>query len=286
MAIKKESLDKWKTTLKGIDVDKLIAAAIAPEEQELDPPADINILTTAELTTRDENSVKKGKTEGEGIGENKGKEIIVKKIAKKFGFDDTIIATIGTDEAKLEAEVQKKFKAGDAGLQDQVNKLLQDKDAWIIEKQQLELKAEEAGNDARLISMFPGNRTTDLPNDELLMLIKKNLTFEKQADGTTVVKRNGAIVEDTATHAPLPLDKVIGSFFVERKWTGEGPGEGGRGGGNSGGGAGGGTAGLKKLSQFTEKWKAENPGLNEISPEFDKALQEHAGKNTDFDYNA
>lgn len=286
MALKKEALEKLKSTLKGFDVDKLIAAATATDEQDYEIPADVNVLTTAELTTRDENSIKKGKTEGEGIGETKGKEIIVKKIAKKFGFDDTIIATIGTDETKLEAEVQKKFKAGDAGLQEQVNKLLADKDAWIIEKQQLEAKAEEAANDAKLISMFPATRTTDLPNDELLMLIKKNLTFEKVADGTTIVKRNGAIVEDTATHAPLPLDKVIGNFFVERKWAGEGgQGEGGRGGGNNAGG-GGGTSGIKQLSKFTEAWKAENPGKNEISPEFDTALQQHVAKHTDFDYNA
>lgn len=286
MALKKEALEKLKSTLKGFDVDKLIAAAIAPDEQDYEIPADVNVLTTTELTTRDENSVKKGKTEGETIGETKGKEIIVKKIAKKFGFDDKVITEIGTDEGKLEAAVQTKFKAGDAGLQEQVNKLLQDKDQWVIEKQQLEAKAEEAGNDARLISMFPANRTTDIPNNELLTLIKMNLTFEKQADGTTVVKRNGAIVEDTNTHAPLPVDKVIASFFTERKWAGEGgPGDGGRGGGNNPGG-GGGTGGHKKLSAFTEAWKAENPGKNEISPEFDTALQAHVAKHQDFDYNA
>lgn len=285
MAIKKEDLEKLKTTLKGFDVDKLIAAAIAPDDQPFEVPADVSVLTAAELTTRDENMHKKGKAEGEPIGETKGKEIIVKKIAKKMGLEDTVVATIGTDPDKLETEISKKFKAGDAGLQEQVTKLLADKETWATEKQQLEARAEAATFDAQLIAMFPSTRSTDLPDDERLMLIKKNLTFEKGTDGKMVVKRNGAIVEDPATHAPLPLDKVIQDFFKERKWTADGSGgEGGRGGGNNPGG-GGGTSGIKSLTKFTEKWKAENPGKNEISPEFDTALQAHAKANTDFNMN-
>ena len=90
-------------------------------------------------------------------------------------------------------------------------------------------------------------------------------------------------MQDAATHAPLPIDKVLSTVFTDRKWVGAAANEGGRGGGNS---AGGGTGGIKKMSSYTEKWVAENPGKNAVSPEFDAALATHVKTNTDFDYNA
>lgn len=286
MAFKKDTLEKLKATLKGFDVDKLIAVAIATDEQDFEIPADVTVLTTADLTTRDENMQKKGKTEGKAEGETIGKEITVKKIAKKMLLEDTTIATIGTDVDKLESELSKKFKAGDPALKTQVERLLEDKTAWEKEKIALEAKAESAKFDAQLIAMFPADRTTDLKDHERLMLLKNELTFEKAADGKLVVKRNGAIVEDPATHAALPLDKVIPDFFKERKWVGDkGGGEGGRGGGSNPPGGGGGTSGIKSLTKFTEKWLAENPGKNNISPEFDQALTKHMTENKDFNIN-
>jgi hypothetical protein len=96
--LKADVLTKLKTTFKGIDVDALIAAITATEEKDFEIP-EVQVLTTAELTTRDENMKKAGKTEGEGIGETKGQEIAVKKIVKKLGLDP---AKVGNDLDKLE----------------------------------------------------------------------------------------------------------------------------------------------------------------------------------------
>jgi len=279
MALKQDAKDKLKTIFK-LDVDKLIAAAIAADEVDLELPADVTVLTAADLATRDENMKTVGKKEGESIGETKGKEIAVKKIAKKMALDE---AAIGSDIDKLEAAAQAKFKAGDAGLQEQVNALLADKERLTGEVTQEKTKAELAIFDQTLISMFPAGRTADLKDSERLLLLKNDLQFET-IDGKRVAKRGGVIVADPNTHAPLPIDQVLTSVFTERKWIGGAGGDGGRGGGNSGGGTG--TGGIKKLSGFTEKWIAENPGKNEISPEFDTALQTHMKANTDFDLNS
>ncbi len=278
MALKQDAKDKLKSVFK-LDIDKLIAAAIATEEVDLVLPADVTVLTAADLTTRDENMKAVGKKEGETIGETKGKEVTVKKIAKKMALDETLI---GNDIDKLEAEVQKKFKAGDAGLQEQVNALIADKERLTGEVTQERTKAQQAAFESSLISMFPANRTADLKDSERLLLIKNELQFET-VDGKTVVKRGGQIVADPNTHAPLPIDKVLTDIFTERKWSTPAAGDGGRGGGNSGNP---GTGGIKKLSAFSEKWKAENPGKNEVSPEFDTALQAHTKDNVDFDFNA
>lgn len=281
MALKKEAIDKLKTTLKGWDVDKLIAAATSAVDEDYEIPATTVVMTTDEKTTLENNMKAAGKKDGEAEGETKGKEIIVKKIAKKFAFDDAKIKEIGTDPDKLEAAVTEKHKGGDEALRNQVSALLSEKETWQKEKGDLTAKIDTVTFDTQLISMFPTDRTQELNDSERLGLIKGVFTFEKQADGTIVTKRNGKIVEDPTTHSPLPLDKTIQEYFSERKWSAAAN-EGGRGGQNNPPGGGGGTAGLKSLSKFTEKWKAENPGKNEISPEFDVALQTHMKANTDF----
>lgn len=282
MALKKEALTKLKETLKGFDVDKLITAVTATDEQDYEIPADHQVLTTAELTTRDENMKKVGKVEGKTEGETIGKEITVKKVAKKLGLDE---AVIGNDIDKLEVAAQAKFKAGDAGLQQQVTALIQDKDKLTQENASLKTTAESAMFDSTLISMFPAGRTADLSDAERLVLIKNAYQFEKTAEGKMVVKKDGVVIANPADHSPLPLKDVLTNVFTERKWAGAaaGGGEGGRGGGNQGG-AGGGTAGVKKLSAFTEAWKVNNVGKNHVSPEFDADLQKHVKDIPDFDY--
>jgi len=281
MALKKETIDQLKTKFK-LDVDKLLAAIAATEETDYELP-DVTVLAAADLTTRDENMKQAGKKDGETIGETKGKELAAKAFRKKFALDDTI----GNDIDKVVEAVNAKLNKGDAGLQEQIQALLKDKENLINEKTALMTKAEQASFDAQLISMFPASRNSDLKDSERLLLLKNELQFEKDGDGKIIVKKNGQVVADPGTHAPLALDKVISDHFTERKWTSQGGSgnEGGRGGGNNGAGGGSATDGIKSLSKFTEKWKAENPGKNEISPEFDAALAAHTKDMPDFEFN-
>lgn len=284
MPIKKEDLDKLKTTLKGVDVDKMIAAAVATDEQPFEVPADLSVLTAAELSARDANVTATAQRAGEATGETKGKELAAKAFRKKFNLPDTI----GVDIDKVVEAVNTELNKGDAGLKEQVTKLLADKTELETKVKETESKATAALFDAELIGMFPAGRTGDLQDHERLMLIKNQIEFV-DVDGKKAakLKKDGKIIEDSATHAPLPLDQAMKTIFTERKWIGEGGGgnEGGRGGGNSGGGAGG-SAGIKQMSKYIEQWKVNNPGKNHVSPEFDADLAKHTKDVTDFDWNA
>jgi hypothetical protein len=275
--LKQAVKDKLKTF--GLDVDKLIEAVTATAETDYAVPEDITVIKTVDLEARDTNNKNAGKTEGESVGEKKGKELAAKAFKRKFNLEDTIPA----DVDKVVEAVNVKLNKGDAGLQEQITLLQRDKESLLTEKQQLEQKAAAAAFDAELISHFPSTRTADLTDAERLALVKMNLGFET-VDGKQVVKRNGEVVRDKATQNPLAVKDVIGTLFTEKKWVAAdgGAGAGGRGGGdNTGGGSG---AGIKKLSGYKEKWKAENPGIDENGPAFQDAIGKHAKDIPDFDW--
>jgi uncharacterized tellurite resistance protein B-like protein len=275
MALKQEVKDALKNTY-GLDVDKLIDAVKAEAEVDYELPKEQTVIKNADLVTRDQNKIDEGKKEGEKSGEIKGRELAAKAFKKKFALEDSV----PNDPDKVVEAVNAKLNKGDAALQEQVQALLKDKETLANEKAQLQARAEQAAFDAELISMFPANRSVDLKDAERLALLKMDLTIEK-ADGKVVVKRNGQILQDPNTHAPLPLNKVIPDYFTERKWVGKDP-NGGRGGGDNP--PGGGGAGIKKASEFKTKWIAENPGKNEVSPEYMNALSAHAKDLPDFDW--
>lgn len=277
MALKADAKEKLKTF--GLDVDKLIAAITDTAEVDFPVPADITVIKTADLETRDSNNKASGKVEGETIGVTKGRELAAKAFRKKFSLEDTV----GNDVDKVVEAVHAKVNKGDAGLQEQITLLQSDKQRLETEKLQLEQRAKDAGFDAELISYFPANRTGDLSDAERLALVKMNLKFEEY-EGKAVVKKNGEILRDKATQAPLTAKDVVATLFAEKKWvqTGTG-GEGGRGGGDNPPG-GGGAAGVKKRSAFLEKWRVENPGADENGPDAVDALGKHAKDIPDFDW--
>lgn len=276
MALKQEVKDALKNTY-GLDVDKLIDAVKAEAEVDFPIEKEVTVLKNTDLATRDQNKIDEGKKEGEKTGETKGRELASKAFKKKFSLEDSV----PNDPDKVVEAVNAKLNKGDAALQEQVAALIKDKEKLVEEKTQLQTAAQQAAFDSQLIGMFPASRSADLKDSERLALLKMDLTFET-VDGRTVVKRNGQILQDKNTHAALPLNQVISDYFTERKWHAKNS-AGGRGGEDNPPG-GGGTAGVKKASEFQEKWKAENPGKNLISPEFHDALSKHAKEIPDFDW--
>jgi hypothetical protein len=273
---------KTKDNLKKVfkmDVDKLLAAIADTAEVEFPVPEDASLLTAAELTDRDNNMRTAGKTDGES-----GAIAIAKKeIKTRLGLDIK-----GDRWGDITTEIKTKMDATDNDkiktLNDQVTLLQSDKTKLEGELTSQKVINKAAQLDSELISYFPTNTNTDLTPSERLALVKLNLVIE-EVDGKPVVKRNGTILRDTATQNPVTPKDAIEQLFTEKKWVSEGAGgEGGRGGRNSGG-TGNGTAGIKSLSKFTDAWKLKNPGVNEISPEFDNDLAAHVKDKPDFDYN-
>jgi len=273
MALKTADKDKLKAL--HLDVDKLIAAITATEEVDFAVP-EVTAFTAEQLETRDNTKVAEGKRIGEPEGEKKGKELAAKALKKKFGIEDE-----SKDLDKVVDLVNAKVATGDQGLKEQVAALLKDKETLqgtIAEKDKV-IAGAKFDND--LLSFFPANRGNGLADDERLAIIKSKFQFET-VDGKVVAKRDGQTITDPKTHAPLPVKDVIGNYFTERKWVGEGP-TGGRGGDDTPPPGGGGT-GIKTRSAAEAQWKKENPTGNPVSPEFQTYLDNVAKDVTDFDY--
>lgn len=274
--------EQLKALLKGVDFKKLTEAITAAEEVDVDIPDDLSVMTTAELALRDTNVSTKAKKEGESIGETKGKELAAKAFRKKFNLPDSV----GVDIDKVVDEVNVQLNKGDVGLQQQVSKLIADKQELEATLQKKNQHISELQFDGQLVGMFPANRTADLSDSDRLLLIKNKIEFVSE-NGRVVAKdkNTGQIFEDETTHAPLAVPKVLENLFTERKWIGD-AGTGGASGGGEGRGGGSskttGGASIKTLSAFTEKWKAENAGKNPVGPEFDADLQKHTKEIPDF----
>lgn len=265
--LKKETKDKLKAL--GFDVEKLVAAAIHAEEQDFEVPA-INNLSETDLATRDDNTRK----EGEKIGKKNGIAIATKTVADKFGITEAV-----TTPDELVVKLNANFAKGDEGLKEQVKLLQADKLQAIADKDRAIGEVKSAIFDRDLITKFPANRTKLMNDSELLSLVKGNLTFE-ESEGVTIVKKNGEVLRDPGTKAPVAIDAAINGLFTERKWvedSGSGGGRGGNDHANNGGG------GKKKLSQVLEAWEAE--GKNPMSPEFQTHLDSVIKATTDFDMN-
>lgn len=276
MALKSEIKEKLKSVF-GIDPDTLETAIRATEEVDFALPEDVTVIKNTELQARDAAKVVEGKKIGEPEGEKKGKELAAKSFRKKFNLPDEI----GVDVDKITEAITTKLATGDKGLQEQIQALLKDKETLISERDTAIGSAKQTQFEANLVSMFPAKRTEGLKDSERLLIMKNDLQFVEE-NGVVVVKKNGAAVTHPTTHAPLPINEVINSYFAERKWIAEESGAGGRGGGNAGSTSA--KAGIKTMTSFVEKWKAENPGKTELAPEFMTAINEHAKEVKDFNW--
>lgn len=212
--LKKETIEKLAAASK-IDVAVLTEAINSAEEKEL-AIAEVQSFTTDELTTRDTTITAEAKRAGQVIGETVGLEKTVKELKRIMGVEFE-----GKEIAKLSDAITAKMGTGDAGLREQVTllqKQVAEKDLAIAAETN---KSAEAIFDQQLVTSFPANRRSvdkgGLTDREYLAAVKANLAFEKGESGITV-KKDGQIVRDAATTAPTPFDKVVSSYFAERKW--------------------------------------------------------------------
>ena len=273
--LKKEVAEKIKSF--GFDVDKLIEAIKDKAEVDYSVP---ELVSAADLETRDANTKAEGKREGIAEGKTAGMEIASKAIAKKFNLSDTIDKKVLD---KVIEAVSASVASGDDGLKEQVRLLQIDKEALVKEKEELGGKFTAAENDRKLISLFPANRSNNLDDEETLMLVKKAITIET-IDGKEVVKKNGEVLRNPTTKDPLPIKDAITTLFAERKWVSDGSGGAGRGGNNSNTGGGSNIGGIKSFSAAQEQWLKENPSGNIISPEATNYIAAIAKDVTDFEW--
>lgn len=265
---------KLVSTLKGFDIEKLIASITETAEVEFEVP-EVSVLTATELETRDTTMKGDGEKDGFKKGKTAGLEITGKALIKKLNLPETVKAD-SPDE--IFDAIQKANTSGDAGLKEQVRLLQLDNDKIKLEKETVIKEKEALSFDTELMSSFPQNRIPGLSDAEYLNIVKMNYQFEK-VDGKNVVKKNGEVLRDPSTQSPIAPKDALTTFFTERKWIGE-EANGGRGGGDNGGG----TGGMTKMSQVATAYVKANPGKQAMGEEFQAYLDPIAAKTTDFDF--
>lgn len=276
MALKKADIEKIKGY--GFDVDALITAIKADAETDY-PVPDIVVFKPADFELRLQNE---RAAEATTVKKTE-RDALVKEIKTKLNITATG-ERVGDIVAAVQAQITADGGTKLTALQEQVNALTKDKEtltANLTEQQQVAKKAQfQAG----LVAKMPANRTKIMTDEERIMALERVFQFE-EVDGKVVVKRDGKIVADSNTHAPVALDKVIGDYFTERSWL-DAPGAGGAGGRGGGDRAGGGAGGGKTLTDVKASWIAANPGKNPNSSEFMDHLNTIAAADKTFDYDS
>lgn len=277
MAISESSLIKLKSTLKGFDVDAIIAAAISTEQVDISVP-DGNFFTPNEINTRDE-SIK-------NTNISVGKEIAIKEMKADVGLDYD--GQGSKDPKRFIAEFNKKILA-DAkivesdkvterdktieGLRNSINTISQEKETFIKQ-------AKDAAIDTSILSETLHLKPDHLNNNEWLGLLKNSNTVV-EVDGSFFVKKNGEIVKTTTDLTPIPMKDVLSTFIAERKWgktEDPAPPPGGRGGKDSKGND---YGTISKMSEFVSEM--DKQGIHAGGVKASALLAEVQAKNPNFD---
>lgn len=260
----------------GINVDELEAAIKNDKEADITIP-DGELLTAAQLTTRDGEKVKEGKKEGEKEAFN----IAKKEIAKHTGLEIKAerFGDLGTEiKTAINATGDDKLKT----ITEQNRQLLADKEDFTKKESDYQVQLKSLGLDNQISSLLP-KEIGGFKTASLLRELKADIVFE-EVDGKSIAKRNGVVMSDDKTHAPLSIDAAVEAYKKERGWietTGTSN-TGGRGAGQKG--AGGNITdpgSIKNKTQAEAAWKEANPDKNMLSEE-GMAWYANVSKNTDF----
>lgn len=255
MALKQTTLQQIATLLKIKPTD-LETAIKAETEVDLVVDDKLQTFTAEDLTTRDANKYKEGKTAGE--------EMLVKEIKRKHNIEvdgndpDKVVDAI-TKKAVKDANIAPDAKVAEKDKTiEQLREALKTKDT---ELSGLQTATAQAKKDAALLAMLPANRDDRFSNEQYLTLIKTEFDIVEQ-DGKQVVKniKTGEIVKNTKDFTPLAPSEVIKTHFESAKWIKEQQQQqpGGRGGASSKPGEGAGM--FNKLSEVRKH--AEDNGIN------------------------
>lgn len=250
--LKKDILEKIAALLK-MDPAKLVEAATATEEKEIEVPKDLQVLTKTDLDTRDRAQYDKGKVAGV--------ELLAKDLKKKKGIDID-----GEDVEKIVEAIEKKATDTASAAPDE---RLKEKDKEIEKyknqatknaEKAIQLEAAKASSDldSKLLRHFPKERNSTISDEEYLTLIKSRVKIEAK-DGKEVVSIDGKVLEKADTFEPIPLGEALKGYFTERKWTeapvAGGGGAGGAGGGGRGGGNSNSGGAIPKFTKLSEVHK-------------------------------
>jgi hypothetical protein len=222
--------------LAKIKEEDLKKALSDENETDVAIPDGLSVFTKEELEERDNNS------RSDGI--STGKEIGIKEVKKAAGLPDDApskdpakVAQAIMDKANAESKTKPDEKVKELTTQlDLLKKSMEEKEGEIGK---LKNEITGAGLDRQILTSLPKNRASTLTDAEYLTLIKSAISIE-QSDGGITVKKDGQVLRNDTTKAPISLNDAINNLFTERKWveaSAGGAAAGGRGAGDASGGA-------------------------------------------------
>lgn len=168
-------------------------------------------------------------------------------------------------------------------LQDQNTLLLADINKYKAEATTATESLNKGMFEIGILSKLPAHAAGLTPRESLELAKMRGYTPERTDTGV-VWKKNGDVLKDSATHAPLTEDKAIAHIWESEKWgvTAPPPPTGGRGAKQS-------TvtspSGIKTFSEAEAYWKETNPDRGIASPE-GMAFINEAAKQPDFNMDA
>ena len=267
--INKETQQKLSTL--GIDIEALVKAHTAPEEVPFDLPNG-TFLTDEQLKLRDENIA----AQAEKTGEGKAVEI-AKAEMKKRGLE--VKGNRWGDIVNEMNELVNKDKDSKlTQLQEQNSLLLKDVETLRGEVESERGRAKKVMFDHTVMNTLPDN-PMGLTKQETLEILKIRGYVPEESTSGVVWKKNGEILKDGATHAPMAADKAVQSIFGELNWN-QPPAQG-RNIRDTGSGA---SGGLSTFSEAKKQWTEANPNKSVLSPEFTTFVEAAAKSNPAFAY--
>jgi hypothetical protein len=275
------SIDVQKQIAKLLKIDEnaFLEAVKSEKEAEVKIPEGIQVFTSQELITRDDNQKKLGYNEGKEAG----LEIFVKEQKQKLGLDFE-----GKDPEKLISSLQTKVLA-DAKIEP--NQKIKEKEEQIAKLQgtvqdfENKYKASEKEKaEMRTMGKLAAAVPVGLPfeADEVIMSMRtRGYSFDVDDAGNITPKKNGEVLRDSKTQNPLDHKAVINEYVTnERKWVvaeGEGA-KVGRGEKSDRR-----TAGVvNKMSDAKAQWEAQGKSVN--SADFQAFVANAAKDNKDFNW--
>lgn len=261
-----------------IDEAAFLEAVKSEKEAEVKIP-EVQVFTSQELASRDQNQKKSGYDEGKGAG----LEMFVKDQKEKLGLDFE-----GKDPEKFVNAFQAKILA-DAKAEP--NQKLQEKDGIIAKLQGTVKEYEDKYNavqqekkgimmKTKLTSVVPSGLPVDA-DEVLLSMQSRGYSFEEDDKGSIIPKRNGEVIRDAKTQDALDHKAVIENYVTnERKWkpAADDGNKQGRGGGSDRR-----TSGLiTSMKEAKEQWEGQGKSIN--TAEFQAYVQDAAKTNKEFNW--
>lgn len=269
--LKRESANSIAAMLK-VSPEEFWEKLSSEGEQDFQVPT-LNVFTEEELNLRIQNE----KANAYADGKTAGEEMSVKDAKRKYGYefegksfdkflehhDKSLKETYSKDSSarvkELESDIQGLNQAHASALQ-----------VLKTENEQYKTAVERQKVTNQLLTMMP--KETTISKDHVLTLFTTSHEVGQSEDGKAVVKRNGEVLKNPTTAAPLELKEVFDTFITENGFS-KNPA--GRGDGDRSGNKGGSSA--KSITQFQQEWTSNGGSIN--SMEYDKAYAEWRKEN-------